>query len=472
MFEQFDGTDRAPREAQIEFLNFLKTNWNCEVLAGTLSCGVGKSAIARALQLNGATIITANNLLIKQFVEMYPDTNYLIGKRNYMCRTNPSATCEDMWNLRSHRPCGRCEYSVSRTRALAGQEPTIYNAISYFYTMQDPRWQKPKILVVDEADKLLDMLMLLVGETFGRSYRVPPNMDLAQVGEWLKELEARMLSLALSEDIKSALHYSDMHSRVARIRMGIVSNPTGYSHLYNEKGELVVFPIHPPRHLIDKLLRADKLILMSATLYTSDIEKLTERPYKHVEVANPVDEARRRIIIKPPPELFNWRTAPSVIGAWVNARIAEYPNQNTIVHVTYSLSQKLKPFIPKSFINTKEDKEAKLKRFKEKGGIWLASGCAEGIDLPDDLCTLNIIPVLPRQNLGDPVVMRRISLPGGQSEYELQVIKTVQQMSGRSTRHTDDYSLTILSDRRFLDLVRLHKDKLPRSFIEQVKGIQ
>lgn len=472
MFEKFDDTGRQPRDEQEEFLQFVSSSWHkTQAIAGTIACGVGKSAILRAIMLeHGACAITANNLLIAQMADVYPTMNYLIGKKHYKCVKQPELTCEDMWRLRQHTNCGQCEYSRSRHRALQGKEPTLYNAISYFYTQQDPRWIQPKVLVVDEADKLIEMLMLLVGETFGKNYRTPQGMDLMQAADWLKEKEEEVGKITIAtDDFKEAIRYQGIWDRIARVRAGILANPSEFSHTYNEKRELVIFPIRPPRLLFDQLLRADKLILMSATLYKEDIERLTTRPYEHIEVANPVDEARRRIVIKASPEPFNATTEPSAIAGWIIKQLQEYTGRNTIIHVTYEMGKKLKKFFPDAWINTKDDKGDILKQFKLKGGVWLASGCAEGIDLPDDICTLNIIPVLPRPNIGDPVIMRRISLPGGQDDYEIGVIKQVQQMAGRTTRHSEDYSLTVLSDKRFLNLISKHEDKLPKSFLEQVK---
>jgi len=472
MFKDFDGTGRTPRKEQLEFLQFISENWhNSLVLAGTLACGVGKSAILRSVMLeHNATAITANNLLISEMSKAYPTMNYLIGKSHYMCAKNKDQTCEDMWKLKTHKNCGECAYSRSRHRALYGKEPTLYNAISYFYAQQDPKWTIPDVLIVDEADKLIEMLMLLVGETFGRNYKPPQGMDLMQVSDWLKEKERELGVITThAKTVRDAVIYQNKFDKVSRIRDGIITKPEEYAHAYNEKNELVVFPIKPPAMLFDQLLRAKKLILMSATLYEEDIRKLTRRPYKHVEVGNPVDEARRRIVVKASPEPFNASTEPSAIAAWISKVLNEYPKRNTLIHVTYDMGVKLKRFFPDFLINTKDDKANVLETFKKKGGIWLAAGCAEGIDLPDNICTLNIIPVLPRPNIGDPVIRKRLSLPNGDDEYNIGVVKQVQQMAGRSTRHSEDYSLTVVSDKRFIDLVKKYRARLPRSFIEQIK---
>jgi Rad3-related DNA helicase len=135
-----------------------------------------------------------------------------------------------------------------------------------------------------------------------------------------------------------------------------------------------------------------------------------------------------------------------------------------------SMSKKLKPFVPGCMTNTPEDKREILDKFKATGGLWLASGCAEGLDLPGKLCELTLIPILPSPNIEDPIYKRRLALPLGQEEYDIRVLKTVQQQSGRATRNPNDYSLTVVGCRRFLALANKYKDQLPEAYQQQIWG--
>ena len=137
--------------------------------------------------------------------------------------------------------------------------------------------------------------------------------------------------------------------------------------------------------------------------------------------------------------------------------------------MSYSWADKLKPFLPGCLFNTPENKTAVFDKFKKKGGVWVASGAAEGIDLPNDLCTLNLVPLLPRPNIEDDLVRRKLALPGGPKEYDLGVLRTVLQMAGRASRHEEDYSKIITADLSLFSLIDKYRNELPRSFIEQIR---
>jgi hypothetical protein len=440
-----------------------------------LPCGSGKTLLARSI-LNedpGAIYITSENTLVRQLSDFYPELNTLIGKRNYTCSVDPHMTCEDKWKIKSHKPCGNCAYYTARNRALTDRESTGYNAISYWYSMMDARWQRPTTIVVDEADKLLDLLMLISGNRFDKKFNPPKGLSFLGATTWLKDMESflyRFIDKSNdSNKVTKALHDLD---KVQNTLMGIKESPASFVHEYDkETGDLIVFPISPPAELVNRLLQCDRLVLMSATLYERDVKRLTPLPYVFKEFESPIDASRRRIVVNEgfAPNM-NAETPPELVAHWIKGRVKEHPNVNTIVHVTYAMSKKLKPFIPGCMTNTPEDKREILDKFKATGGLWLASGCAEGLDLPGKLCELTLIPILPSPNIEDPIYKRRLALPLGQEEYDIRVLKTVQQQSGRATRNPNDYSLTVVGCRRFLALANKYKDQLPEAYQQQIWG--
>lgn len=470
MFSKLDGSVLPPRQIQLDFLEYVRLNWDKPVISGNLPCGSGKSYLAKSMMdaVPGSVYITANNLLVKQMQDFYPSLNTLIGKKHYMCSKKPEATCEDRWKVRSHKPCGNCAYYKARNRALIDKEPTCYNAISYWFSMRDPNWVRPNLLIIDEADKLLDLLMLISGHKFDRKFNPPKNLEFIHIADWLKEKEellTRYVEKATGRQAELALLDLD---RVQNVRQGVMASPGKYCHMYDDNGDLIVHPIEPPTELIDKLLQCDKLVLMSATLYERDIRQLTSKEYVHKDFESPIDASRRRIIVREGLANMKADTHPAIVAEWIKDRLREHPNKNTIVHVTYAMSKKLKRYFKGAHFNTPEDKEDVLKKFKLEGGLWLASGCAEGIDLPGKQCELNLIPILPCPNIEDPVYKRRLALPSGQVDYDIKVLKTVQQQSGRSTRDPSDSSLTIVGSKRYRSLINTYRHELPATYLEQI----
>jgi Rad3-related DNA helicase len=467
VFKNFDGSGRKPRQVQEEALSFIEANKDKKVIAITAPCGSGKSAIAKAVmdEFKDAAYITSENSLVQQMSKFYPDLNVLIGKKHYKCSKSPGVSCEVAWQSRKHKACDNCAYYKARIRAIRGKEPTCFNAISYYYAQKDPFWTNPKVVIVDEADKLVDLLMLISGEVFNCKYQPPKSMEFIEIADWLRtKAEVLQKLVDVGKNVDKNLNE---YMRVTRLIDAIETSPSHYTHSYEEDGSLVVYPIDPPRELIDRILNCDLLILMSATLYKSDIEELTTLPYAHIELASPIDEARRRVVVDTSVGRgFNSRTDAAVIAEWVKKVIANYPGRNTVVHVTYSLSKKLKPHFKEAYVNTPENKEEVLKSFTETGGLWLASGASEGLDLYGDLCRLNIVPVLPRPNIMDPVQKRRLALPHGSWRYNIRVIKTIQQQAGRSTRNEEDESKVVIAGTGILSLASEFREDLPKGFTE------
>ena len=83
--KHLDGTDRPPRQIQIDALKWLQANWTkYDTFALNIGVGGGKSFISRAIQIvTGAHVITPSNYLINQYRDSYPNVNYLKGRTNY-----------------------------------------------------------------------------------------------------------------------------------------------------------------------------------------------------------------------------------------------------------------------------------------------------------------------------------------------------------------------------------------------------
>ena len=124
--------------------------------------------------------------------------------------------------------------------------------------------------------------------------------------------------------------------------------------------------------------------------------------------------------------------------------------QNMVVHVTYELSAKLAELLPEWVItHTKATKDIAVERFKKDGGILLAAGCAEGVDLPDDQCRVIVIPNLLYPNMGAEEVRLKMALPQGNLRYSLVTMITTIQQLGRGARHAKDSCVSYILDPQF-----------------------
>ncbi len=488
----FDASGRKPRSTQVEFLRWLESNWRHSVFTGQLPVGSGKSAIARAVQLmTGAHVITPSNILIDQYTNEY-DANFLKGKTHYDCKSFAGISCQEWTDTLGQHPCKGCVYTECKERALV--EPTFFNPMSLYYLTKTPKFQRPEVLIVDEAHQLSSMLLMLSGLRLRRSqYRFSANVvNERNLVVWLSIELDKLFKLkeiykakktatgAIEESAKHKI--KEIAHEIAFLKTTyecFMADPQNYvvwvedgKHYGRPEKFLNIKPLHVPEVLRAAILDSRKLILMSGTLFETDIKELVgNREYQSIDLASPIPIENRRILYKPAPFKINAGTDPAKLVRYIEEIIDAQPGSpNTIIHVSYAASQRLRPHFSREIIfNTKDNKDEKVNEFKERGGVFLASGCSEGLDLKGAVCRLNIIPQLLFPNLVDPVVQKRKALADGQKWYSLEAMKAVIQQAGRSTRSETDFSTTFILDPNFSWCFQSVKQYLPKSFKEAIQ---
>lgn len=450
MFEKFDGSAREPRAAQIATLSWLADNWDCRYLALQEPTGTGKSAIARTLQLyTDAAIITPNNALLDQYGSSYPELNTLRGAATYPCGYG-----ED------HGHCDQgCEYKKARLRAET--EPTVYNPMSYIYGPVDA-----ETVIVDEAHKLIDFLRLLIGYSFPkRRYNPPPKPDAKWVRSQAKYYNSIGSKHKLKKDVKKASLAFQSAKRLNRVADLLEGDPSSYVAYWKDEA-WIVEPVDVPRDVIERVFGdAKRIILMSATLpklYAKEL--LGDREFRYLDSPSPIPKENRKIIAD---AAGLTASASSLeIAQWIKKQLERYQG-NAMVHLTYAMGLEVAKFFPKAHIHTKHTKQKTLDNFKKQGGLWIAAGASEGIDLAGDYGRVNLIPILPFANNRDPVGSVKFSRDP--YRYYLDTAVTFIQQAGRTTRGADDWSVTVCGDSRLSWLLRMVEKDLPKSFKESIQ---
>ena len=487
-FQKFDGSGRTPRAVQSQALEWLDEGFDecpVHVISGPVGCG--KSAIAAALQLElKAHVIIPSNILMDQYTHEYHDTNFLKGKTHYQCRWGVS--CSEWCDLYEQPACTPCPYSEARAAARSGM-PTFFNPMSLYYLFQHTPSLSPFCMVVDEAHQLSQMVLQLCSKRFAKSRYGFTDRCLNEMYlvEWMDAQIKKLQKLAnlyqnASEgkkpEFKKIAECMTEIEAIGMTRSGLLENTQNYA-VWFEKGTtrgrpdtfLNVRAVRPPRFVMQRLLNAQKLVLMSGTLFRTDIEDLAAgRIHRSIDLPSPIPKANRPILYRPVPYPMNVKTDPARVVASIEKVLDEFPDRNAIVHTTYDRARRFAPFFKRPvLVNTPETKSDVLERFRREGGVFLASGCSEGLDLRDDQCRLNIIPHLNRPNLGDPVVSKRRALEDGQRWYALETLKTTIQQYGRSTRHERDHSVTVIMDPTFSMTYKQVSNDLPQYFKESIR---
>ena len=477
-----DGTGREAFPLQVQFLEWLAQQ-KARVIAGQLPTGVGKSFILRTIQraTNGSGVIPSN-MLMGQYETVYPDVNTLKGAIHYECEGR-GMTCGDAREL-NYEACPGCPYKLARTAALEG-ESTLFNPMSLYALAGDKSFKRPRTTIVDEAHTLPGMLLLMAGDKFGSSrFRLPASINSLDVLEWMADQIPKVRRLAehfaqLQQGGRAVGALKDL-TRLEAVFEGLEANPQNYviyKDIDNYRGGreefLYIKPLNPPKPLIERVIGAGRIVLLSATLSRVDAELLAPgEEVAYFDAPSPIPAESRPIYYQPMPQRANSRTDPADVAAWCAGVLAKNPG-NALIHTTYSMAGRLSAALnklgTKAFANTPDSKEECIARFKRDGGVFVAAGCAEGVDLPDDECRVNLIPIMTRLDPTAPDVKKWLALPGGRRRYDLETLRTVQQQAGRSTRHIHDYSKVFIGDGAFSSTYSKVASELPKSFCEAIK---
>lgn len=444
-----DGTERVPRQAQLEsFIDINREILKQDCVFSNLPPGYGKSFILRSLQRDSgsADLITSDNSLIGQYVADYPVLNAVMGKDRYENEE---------------------DYHEAHKRAKSGV-PSIYNPLSYHYARQRGL-RTPDLILIDEAHLLIDMLTYLSAHVIPiAKTQVPENAK--NEGDLIKWAFARFdrlqkaISLSgpskeLLKEYESIARLKDTLEEGSQNQVFELSKAMVPVNGKRPQKCLILTPVRVPHSLIKAVTSARKVIAVSGTLSKYDAEQLAAgRSMSYIQRPYLTPKENRPVYFNPVDQ--DLRKDPQTIAD----KILEIYNANpvpTLVHVTYAMQAELSQLLGniRPLVNNTTNKLAVKERFLRHGGLWLAAGCAEGVDLPGDACRQVIIPVLMYPDRGDLFVQKRVGLPDGDRWYKIRTIQNTIQRLGRGLRSEDDWCVSHILDPSFARLYPQVKDE-------------
>lgn len=142
--------------------------------------------------------------------------------------------------------------------------------------------------------------------------------------------------------------------------------------------------------------------------------------------------------------------------------VEKHPGVNLLVHShTYRLAKEISEHLGRvkvddrpviTYLNAR-DRDRSMGVFRAaatKGGaVMVAASMDRGVDLPYDLCRVQIIVKIPMASLGSRQVSERRRTPGGDAWYLANTVRTIMQMCGRGVRAMDDECVTYVLDSHF-----------------------
>lgn len=442
--------------------------------------GSGKTLIAetvrRMMRASRTLYLTHSLALQDQFIADYPYARLLKGRANYLTE-NGRATCADctgpvgecLWCER------KCPYLVARDRALNGE--LMVSNMSYLLSeVRSSRsglsgW--PTLTVVDEADVFEGVVMgqaeVAIGErVLGALGIDPPKRGVRwrTLFDWLVRVFIPRARDEIDRGFRGVVGEREMLARAKFLRRvrtalnnALLLVRTDGDIWVREYGDgLTLKPVYVGELIEDIVWRhlPGKVLLMTAT--SISFEELSDSlglgDAKFVELPSVFDSSLRPVFlcnVAAPSSKNKTETWPLLVDAV--ARICgKHATEKIVIHsVSYEMTRVIVERLEREFHKVVSYDHAGMRdraiaEFVDGARILVAPSVERGLDFPDDLCRIQIIPKVPYPYLGDRQVSTRLHLPGGQLWFDVQAARTLVQMCGRGMRHAQDWCITYVLD--------------------------
>jgi len=256
---------------------------------------------------------------------------------------------------------------------------------------------------------------------------------------------------------------SELLARLSVLSTELKKDDPGWVYDGYDDGNVIFRPIKIGKFGNELLWpHASKFLLMSATILSADLmaEELGYNgSYELIDVPSNFPLENRRINVVPIANMSyrNREQAWPVMAKGIEGVLARHPDERILVHtVSYELARYLNDNLRNHTdrpIVTYTDSRGKgdaLQQYKDgKNSVLLAPSMDRGIDLPDDLCRVQVVAKIPFPNTKDKRINARMYSSGGKAWYALQTIRTLIQMTGRGIRSKDDHATTYILDEQF-----------------------
>jgi Helicase C-terminal domain len=445
-----DGTGRDPRPEQVVAFNEITQGLQqAQVVCENQPPGYGKSFLARSLQrvTDSCDIITSDNALIRQYKDTYPELNSVIGKDHY--------ETEEL-------------YKEAHQKAKEGT-PSIFNPLSYHFARQR-KLRVPDLIVIDEAHLLVDMLTYLAAQVIPiAGTNVPENAKHeGDLISWCYARYARLQKAVFASEAPGAKIlesdrlkvYKEFQS-IARLKDSLdegsqnqvfdISKAMIPVNGRRPQKCLVLTPVRVPHSLIKAVTDARKVVAVSGTMTNYDAQQLAAgRTFVYNQRPYLTPKENRPVYFDPVDSDFRKERDPQVLAD----KIVEIYSANpvpTLVHVTYAQQKELEQLLGnlRPLVNNTRNKADVKRRFLEFGGLWLAAGVSEGLDLPYGACEQMIIPTLMYPDRQDLFIQKRVGMTDGDFWYNLRTMQNTVQRLGRGVRAADDKCVAHILDPTF-----------------------
>lgn len=470
----------TPREFQKDVLEQIENAWSStDVFVINAPTAFGKTAVAITIanyartRMNwSSSIITPTNVLVEQYLEHFPWLGSVKRKDRYFCESkvhlNPVPKCIEVKKMQK-KHCAGCPY-VQDLRGFRGRKISVMNNHQYL-----AHRLYREILISDEAHNLVSMRKELAArKVWADDIGLPSTITTyKKLTGWLNWKKASGLIPAGTPLDK--LHRELNSGGEPKYLVQYVEDEPYHKYTRPCLKLLPVDVSEEPSSLWPQG-QVNKIFLLSATIGEHDVEQLglSRKRVTFVESTSPIAPERRPVhqhFVGSMAVRQQEENLHKVVDK-ISSTALQYPKDKGLVHITYSLRDKLKPLLEASPIadrlmwHSRSDKMLVYKKFKDspvtEGKILMASGLYEGIDLPNDAGRWQIVTKIPWPSLGEPALAYMAEKHP--KRYAWETIKVVLQACGRICRTPTDWGDTYIIDSTFERLFKENQELFPYWF--------
>ena len=460
------------QDGQGELIDKINSNYNkYDVFVVRAPVAFGKSPIAVAIQQHeldnnrGCCILTPNNMLRSQYIKDFYWLRTVRNQDEYWLEKYKMTEREFRKRIYKWGP-KESEYTSDYKAVRRKGTPVVGN----FYTYIAHKLQR-NTLIVDEAHTLLGTLQDMAAKVLWQhEYNYPSTLvTFEDLREWLSSADP------MDKKIQQLKQTVDSVHPATKLQF------TTSAYRGEDRNCLKLIPLSVadlPSPFWGKKVK--KIVLMSATIGAADIEKmgLANRRVLYIDVASPIDPARRPILFQPVGNMSYRHQEENIPG--LAKEIVELADHHTdgkgFVHATYSVANQLREYLqddPRFIFHRRDNKKDVYDRFYKlpasSQAVMVGSGMSEGLDLKYEVAEWQALTKVPYPSLADPA-MRHLA-EFDPDFYNWYVSKEVLQASGRICRSPDDEGITYLLDSNFSFWYDKYHASLPTWFNDAVEGM-
>jgi len=447
----------------------------------------------------GTFALTITKSLQDQYLHLFPNTNILKGKTNYVCDVDPNfdvetAPCvlvpkikDECWEK------NRCPYYNARNNALLSQ----FAVLNYKMFLTLPGHVKRKnFIICDEASELEDELVKRFSadvvyerlKNYGIDYRTLISDSPDKARTWISEL-----IFNLSEKINTLINRVNKKQRTLsqpeKIKLQYLKTLHGSlvtvhnlwrdcEYIIDKDAKRVTFtPLRVNRLTKYIFDYAENILLMSATIidHKNFAKNLGIDNYEYIEVESDFDPQKSPIYVSSKNKL-NYKNLTNILPAicdQIKTITDHHKTEKGVIHthsrdITNFIKSKLSNNMRFLFRDELSNNEDILKEHYESDfpTVLVSPSLAFGVDLKDHLARFQILVKLPFPPLSSKYIKKLFD--SDKEWYENKMLNALVQACGRATRSKNDFSTTYILDGNVVNVLKRAKHKLPKSFIDRI----